>query len=73
MPPVAPQNRLREIREAKGLERYDIAAHMRLSADTVRRWEKELIPTQHVIPLARFLEVEPAHLMGWDREGAAAA
>lgn len=65
-------NRLREIREGSDpkVELYDIAAHLRISVDAVRRWERpgELIPSKHIEPLATFLGVAPGYLMGWDRE-----
>jgi transcriptional regulator with XRE-family HTH domain len=65
-------NRLREIREQRGLERYDISAELRVGDDSIRLWEdnKRLIPTKHIAPLARFLDVTPEYLMGWDREPA---
>lgn len=75
-PMIEPRpNRLKEIREKQGVERYDICAHLRdlgrsLSDDTVRRWEENRggpIPSQYIEPLSRFLGVDPSYLMGWDR------
>lgn len=67
-------NRLKEIREQRGFQRYDICAELRIGDDSVRLWEenRRLIPTKHIEPLARFLEVDPSFLMGWDREEAKA-
>lgn len=71
----AGRNRLREIREQTGKERYDICAYLRVSDDTVRRWEDNRggpIPSKYIPALAAFLEVDTAFLMGWDRAEAAA-
>lgn len=69
----AAANRLREIREKTDKERYDVCAFLRVSDDTVRRWEDNRggpIPSKYIPDLADFFEVEPAYLMGWDNEPA---
>lgn len=70
-----PTNRLRELREAHGLERHDVCAHLRKcglpgSEDTVRRLERgdELIPTKYLAALVELLDCTVEHLMGWDHQ-----
>lgn len=65
-----PLNRLKELREAKGLARRDLAVAIDVTEDRVRQLEKPetLIPSQHAPTLAKVLDAEPAHLMGWDRK-----
>lgn len=66
-------NRLRELREARDLKRYDLAAALRVDQSTVVRWEQgAAIPDRQKLALAAFFQVSPAHLMGWDREPEAA-
>lgn len=67
-------NRLLELRKSHKTSRVAIAAHLEIGEHQVRRWEANevLIPSKHIPTLAAFLGVEPAHLMGWDREKAAA-
>jgi DNA-binding transcriptional regulator YiaG len=65
-----PGNRLKEIRESKDpkVELYDIAAFLRVSVDTVRRWDGgALIPTKYIESLTERLEVSADHLLGLDR------
>lgn len=68
---VQPTSRLKEIREGKTprLELYDVAAHLRVSVDTVRRWDdnERLIPSKYLKPLTELLGVSADHLMGLDR------
>ena len=73
MSPVPP-NRLKELREARGLRRVDLAAHCDVGEMTIRRWELGLsnISDPQKFRLAELLEVDVVDLMGWDREGAAA-
>jgi transcriptional regulator with XRE-family HTH domain len=64
-------NRLRELREARGLKLYDIAALLRVDPSTVNRWETgrvSNVPDDAKLALARFFDVSVAHLMGWDRD-----
>ena len=64
-------NRLKEIRESSDprIELYDIAAHLRVSTDTVRRWDGgDLIPTKYLGRLTELLGVTSDHLLGLDRE-----
>jgi transcriptional regulator with XRE-family HTH domain len=67
-------NRLRELRENRGLQRYDIAAALRVDQSTVSRWEAGgTIPDRQKLRLAELLEVSISELMGWDTEPSEAA
>jgi len=71
--PEAPQNRIRELREARNLARYDVAAALRVDQSTVARWERGgAIPDHRKHALAQLLDAEIAYLMGWDDEPMAA-
>jgi len=72
-----PTNRLKELREEKGLERHDVCAHLRecglpASEDTVRRLERgeDLIPTKYFAALVELLDCTVDHLLGLDRKPA---
>lgn len=68
-----PQNRLQELRQAKGLKLYDIAAELRVDPSTISRWEtKGSIPDKFKPPLATMLDVSIAYLMRWDEAEAEA-
>lgn len=63
----AAPNRLKELRERRGLKHYDIAARMRVDQSTVYRWEsgRGAIPDDRKLALAEVLEVSVGDLMGW--------
>lgn len=69
-------NRLKELREAKGIERYDICVHLRdcgvpTSDDTVRRLEDNRggpIPSKYLAALVELFGCTVEHLMGWNRK-----
>jgi transcriptional regulator with XRE-family HTH domain len=65
---VAVPNRLRELREERGLTRREIAIRLDVAESTVERWEtaKRRIPDERKLELAEMLGVSPAELMGWD-------
>lgn len=65
-------NRLKEIREDREprVELYDLAAHLRVSVESIRRWENGEIPTKHIAPLTDYLDVSADHLLGLDHETA---
>lgn len=71
--PAVESTRLRELYEAAGLERYDVAALLRRSEAMVRRYEtgETPIPPLLMRQLARRFAVTVEHLMGWDRPQAA--
>lgn len=60
-----PPNRLRELREARGLKAIDLAYVCRVDPVTVRRWEDGLIPQQHLPALAEKLHCSVPFLAGW--------
>lgn len=66
-------NRIRELRTARQLKQYDLAAELRVDQSTVARWERNVgsIPDDKKLALAQLFEVSVEHLMGWDREEAA--
>lgn len=69
-----PENRLRQLREQRGLKRYELAALIQVDPSTVYRWETGRVPDEAKLLLAAFYDVTPEYLMGWDRlnEGVAA-
>lgn len=67
-----PPNRLAELRNARGLKLYDIAAAIRVDPSTISRWEKGgSISDDHKHALAEYFEVSIVHLMRWDEAEAA--
>lgn len=67
-----PANRLKELREKRGLKLYDIAARIRRNPSTIWRWEQgEAMPDWAKLALAELYEVSPSYLMGWDDKVAA--
>lgn len=68
-------NRLKEIREGRDprVEIYDLAAHLRVSVETIRRWEVGEIPTKHIASLTDYFDVTADHLLGLDRSSVAEA
>lgn len=64
-------NRLRELREAQGLLRVDLAAEFRVSEKTVQRWEEGEIPTKVLRAVAKRFSVSVSHLICDDLEVAA--
>jgi len=72
-----PANRLKELCEAKHLERHDVCAHLRecglpASEDTVRRLERGgAIPTKYLPALIALLECTTDRLLGYDRHSPA--
>jgi transcriptional regulator with XRE-family HTH domain len=68
-----PPNRLRELRESKGIKRYDLAARWRVDPSTIARWERGETPMPDVckLDLAALYGVSVPHLMGWPEPAAA--
>ena len=72
--PIRPNNRLREIREAAGDSRVDVAALLELDSDAqVQRWErgKQDIPMKHARKIAMRYGVSLSYLLR-DENGEAA-
>lgn len=65
-------NRLRELREAKGLKRHELAVAFDVDPATVYRWEtgKGEMGDDRKAEVADYFGVTRAQLMGWDREEA---
>lgn len=66
-PVVVPPNRIRELREARGLGVLDVAAHFRVWPSTVSRWESGdvTIDDEVKIHLAALLSTTVPFMMGW--------
>jgi transcriptional regulator with XRE-family HTH domain len=66
-------NRLRQLREARGLKLVHVAAHINKDQSAVWRYEsgQTPIPDDVKAQLACFFGVSRAYLMGWDEDAAA--
>lgn len=62
---ATPRNRLREIREQRGVELIDVAFACRVHPSTVSRWQVGLIPQEHQAAVAELLDVSVPYLTGW--------
>ena len=60
-------NRLRELRDARGLTRRALAIELDVTEQTIFRWEtsRQGIPDERKIEFARYFDVSVAELMGW--------
>jgi transcriptional regulator with XRE-family HTH domain len=69
-----PPNRLRELREERGLPRYAISALIERDQSQVFRYEQGLsvLPDPAKRILAAYFGVSVDYLMGWDRDEVAA-
>jgi DNA-binding Xre family transcriptional regulator len=68
-------NRLAELMDAKQVSSNELAGLLGVTEDTIGRFRANRggpIPSKYIPTLAAELEVEPSHLMGWDRTGATA-
>lgn len=63
-----PQNRIREIREQRGLSQTKLALMLGVHPASVSRWEsgKQGVPDVMKQHLAEVLRVSVPHLFGWD-------
>ncbi len=66
-----PPNRLRELRIARGLTYMDVANAVEKWPTTVVRWEKGVIPQEHLQALAELLDTTVPVLAGWEKAAAA--
>ena len=66
-------NRLKELREARGLRQVHVAAHIDRDQTMVYRYETGQVPIPDDVKaqLADFFGVSRAYLMGWDEDAAA--
>lgn len=67
-----PANRLKELREAKGLTLMDLASACSVYPTTVYRWERAVIPQEHLPQLAATLGTDVPFLAGWTEKQSAA-
>ncbi len=70
-----PPNRLKELLDASDLSRRDVAVAIDVTEDRVRQLEnpETNIPSKYAPTLGHLFGVEPAHVMGWDRDDTRAA
>lgn len=62
-------NRLKEVREQRGLTRKDVAKLVGFSDGAMARYEAgEAITTDKIEILAQFYNVNPAYLAGWSNK-----
>lgn len=64
---TAPQHRLQELREGRGMRLSEVAGAIRVDQSTVYRWEHgSEIPDARKADLALLFGVTRAYLMGWE-------
>lgn len=68
--PNTTPNRLKQIREAKGLTRLEVAMQFGVYPSTVQRWEEIGPPRWEMPRLASYYEVTVGHMMGWEEAAA---
>lgn len=63
------QNRIRDLREAEGVKRHELAVDLGVDPTTVYRWETGAteVGDETKRRLAQRFGVSIEHLMGWDR------
>lgn len=62
----APPNRLRELRETRGITVRQVAQACDVYDSTALRWQDALIPQKHLATVAGLLGVTVAQLAGWE-------
>lgn len=60
-----PRNRLRDLRQARGLSTMDVASACKVYPSTVSRWEDNDIPRRHVVTVAGLVRATVPYLDGW--------
>lgn len=67
-------NRLRELRQAQGLSKEQLAIEVGVAKETIDRWERGVydIPIQHARALAKRFSVSLSWLLRDEHEGIAA-
>jgi transcriptional regulator with XRE-family HTH domain len=65
---MAVSNRLRKLREERGLTRREVALRIGVTESTIVRWEalERRIPDERKLQLAEMLDVTPSQLRGWE-------
>lgn len=62
--------RIKELRESKGISVIELANALNVSRATIYRYESneiEKLPIDILEPIAKVLNVDPSILMGWDK------
>lgn len=62
-------DRIRRIRESAGIAQTDLANMVKVSKQTLNKYEKNTItniPSDKIEEIAKVLNITPAYLMGWD-------
>lgn len=62
--------RIRQLREAKGLTQEMLAAKLNISKQTIGKYEKNIvtnIPSNRIEELAIALDSTPEYIMGWEK------
>lgn len=62
-------NRIKSIRESKGISQVDLANAVKISKQTLYKYENGIItniPSDKIEGIANFLRISPSYLMGWD-------
>lgn len=63
--------RIRKLREAKGITQEELARLLNTTKQTVSKYEKDIvtnIPSDRIEELSHILGTTPSYIMGWDRE-----
>lgn len=63
--------RIKELRESKGISVIELANALNVSRATIYRYESneiEKLPIIILEPIAKVLNVSPAYLMGWEED-----
>ena len=72
---ISKGERIKELREAKGLSQDELAKMLNISKQAVGKYEKNIvtnIPSDRVESMAIILGSTPEYIMGWEKEKAAA-
>lgn len=62
-------NRIRKLREEKGVRQIDLAAKIGVSKQTLHKYENNIvtnIPSDKIEMIGKILNCSPAYLMGWE-------
>lgn len=63
--------RIRKLREAKGITQEELAKILHTTKQTVSKYEKDIvtnIPSDRIEELSHILETTPSYIMGWDQK-----
>ncbi len=63
--------RIKELREKKGVSQSDLAKVLGVSKQTIFKYENDIItniPSDKIEKMAEYFHVTPWYLMGWDKQ-----